>query len=220
MSTLNFDLSAFGAERNGVKTQTTTPILEVKGSINRFGVNLAAIKAMGIGDFANVVLLENSNPECPLGERYVAVICNGEDKEMALPGAKIVRKEDEGELGAGTFQYAPTWSKIQSNSLNVMSNEDLFMAGILIKNDKNKYAGVKSINFIPKLVAENVDVEDLGYMPVFAGYEGFSVNMYALTNPVEEPYIARTVTNTKPRKSKALAEVDEIEDNDEAVVVE
>ena len=36
---LGFDLSAFNAEKNGTKTQTTTPIIEAKGALNRFGIN-------------------------------------------------------------------------------------------------------------------------------------------------------------------------------------
>ena len=204
MTNSNFDFTAFSAVKNGQKIQTSTPILDVKGHVNKFGLNKAAMDLMNVDSLSNVVILANPTEGLSLGERYIIVVTRRKEKDEALIGARVMIKSDDESNNSGSFQYAMLWGQMQSDSLKVRSVEELYLDGVLVEGAGNKKVGKKNINFKLVLASENVPYRNLGI-----DLDG-ECDIFALTEPTEEAYVYRTI-DTKKKKStlKEVAEFDE-----------
>ena len=213
MENLNFNLDAFSAIKNGQKIQTSTPILDAKGHINKFGLNRAAMDLMGVDDRSNITILSNNRADLGLGERYIAVITHRKtrDKDEAMVGARIMVKANDSSQ-SGAFQYAVVWAGIQANTVETLSIEELFLQGVVIEHNSKKRTATKNVNFTVVPVKENVPYSALG--GEFANLEG-TCTIFALTEPVEEAYVYNQLSPRKATLKDAPVDTIGMDDEDE-----
>jgi hypothetical protein len=214
---LDFDFSGFAGVKNGQKTQTSTPILDVKGHINKFGLNKAALDFMGVNKLSNIYLLENRTEGVALGSRYVAVVLQREFQDQAFPGARVMIKDSDTTNNSGSFQYAVIWGNIHSNTLLNMSKEELTLKGFVkevtaVNEDGSKVkrtSGVKVINFEIKAIKEMEISQLASIAPELVGLQG-TAKLFALHTPVEESFDYRIIT----KKSNPTPKIKEVESFD------